>query len=449
MMLYGGGTSKDGGGGGGSAVVLKKGPWTAAEDETLAAYVREQGEGNWNAVQKNTGLARCGKSCRLRWANHLRPNLKKGAFSAEEERLIIQLHAQLGNKWARMAAQLPGRTDNEIKNYWNTRLKRLQRQGLPLYPPEILPNHHQMYLRPLSQPSSPLHSPSSSSSFTFPTTSTYCNPFSTPPPSLSSPLSSPTLPLFVPPRSPTLHHDNTIVSFSFPGPPLLHPPSFHAKKSSYPTFLTLPYTSSSPPPPSASPLHSFSLSPSSSPTQMLHTHFTPSLFQFNEPVYSLKPELPSNQMSHSAVFDVTSLSDNEKHHQNLDTGLHRRSSCELLESVLDEAEALACGGRAPKRRQVDDDNNVLDSFGQVLKQREGESQQMNAAMQEDIAKFLDWGSDSGEISNGHSSVVTDDNLVLDLHHFISFFPADASAAENDDHDNNTNSCSWDNLPGIC
>ncbi|KAL1206478.1 Transcription factor [Cardamine amara subsp. amara] len=144
MIMYGGGAGKDGGStnhisdGG---VVLKKGPWTAAEDEILAAYVRENGEGNWNAVQKNTGLARCGKSCRLRWANHLRPNLKKGSFTGDEERLIIQLHAQLGNKWARMAAQLPGRTDNEIKNYWNTRLKRLQRQGLPLYPPDIIPNH--------------------------------------------------------------------------------------------------------------------------------------------------------------------------------------------------------------------------------------------------------------------------------------------------------------------
>jgi transcription factor MYB, plant len=83
---------------------LKKGPWTSAEDAILVEYVKNQGEGNWNAVQKNTGLARCGKSCRLRWANHLRPNLKKGAFSAEEEKLIIELHAKLGNKWARMAA---------------------------------------------------------------------------------------------------------------------------------------------------------------------------------------------------------------------------------------------------------------------------------------------------------------------------------------------------------
>jgi hypothetical protein len=85
---------------------LKKGPWTAAEDSILVEYVKTYGEGNWNAVQKNCGLMRCGKSCRLRWANHLRPNLKKGTFSPEEERIIIELHAKLGNKWARMASQV-------------------------------------------------------------------------------------------------------------------------------------------------------------------------------------------------------------------------------------------------------------------------------------------------------------------------------------------------------
>ncbi|KAK4414268.1 Transcription factor [Sesamum alatum] len=118
-------------------IVLKKGPWTTAEDAILIDYVKKHGEGNWNAVQKHTGLSRCGKSCRLRWANHLRPNLKKGAFTSEEERLIIELHAKMGNKWAKMAVHLPGRTDNEIKNYWNTRIKRRQRAGLPLYPPEL------------------------------------------------------------------------------------------------------------------------------------------------------------------------------------------------------------------------------------------------------------------------------------------------------------------------
>ncbi|KAK2354253.1 transcription factor MYB33 [Trifolium repens] len=119
-------------------VVMKKGPWTSAEDDILANYVKKNGEGNWNAVHKHTGLLRCGKSCRLRWANHLRPNLKKGTFTAGEEQLICELHAKMGNKWARMASFLPGRTDNEIKNYWNTRIKRRNRAGLPLYPPEVL-----------------------------------------------------------------------------------------------------------------------------------------------------------------------------------------------------------------------------------------------------------------------------------------------------------------------
>ncbi|KAG9454974.1 hypothetical protein H6P81_007878 [Aristolochia fimbriata] len=126
-----------GGGSLGGGTVLKKGPWTSAEDAILVDYVKKHGEGNWNSVQKHSGLFRCGKSCRLRWANHLRPNLKKGAFTPDEERLIIELHAKLGNKWARMAAHLPGRTDNEIKNYWNTRIKRRQRAGLPLYPPDV------------------------------------------------------------------------------------------------------------------------------------------------------------------------------------------------------------------------------------------------------------------------------------------------------------------------
>jgi len=100
-----GGSSGGGGfGGGGDEANLKKGPWTTTEDTILIDYVTKHGEGNWNAVQRNTGLNRCGKSCRLRWANHLRPNLKKGAFSPEEEKLIVELHAQFGNKWARMAS---------------------------------------------------------------------------------------------------------------------------------------------------------------------------------------------------------------------------------------------------------------------------------------------------------------------------------------------------------
>ncbi|KAK2985136.1 hypothetical protein RJ640_000903 [Escallonia rubra] len=142
MSLDGGRGSESGNGG--PRQVLRKGPWTAAEDAILIQYVRRHGHGNWNEVQRNSGLLRCGKSIRLRWANHLRPDIKKGAFTTEEERLIILLHYTIGSKWARMAAQFPGRTDNEIKNYWNTRVKRRLRAGLPIYPPDIEQQLHQL-----------------------------------------------------------------------------------------------------------------------------------------------------------------------------------------------------------------------------------------------------------------------------------------------------------------
>ncbi|RWW87969.1 hypothetical protein BHE74_00003166 [Ensete ventricosum] len=83
---------------------LKKGPWTSAEDEILVTYVNRFGEGNWNSIRKHTELRRCGKSCRLRWINHLMPNLKKGAFTEQEEQLVITLHSKMGNRWAQMAA---------------------------------------------------------------------------------------------------------------------------------------------------------------------------------------------------------------------------------------------------------------------------------------------------------------------------------------------------------
>ncbi|XP_030522466.1 transcription factor MYB8-like [Rhodamnia argentea] len=116
---------------------LTKGPWTAVEDEVLMEYVQEHGEGEWNRVRLLTGIPRSGKSCRLRWLNHLRPDLKKGSFSHEEERLVLELHAIHGNKWSLIASQLPGRTDNDIKNFWNTRAKRHESAGWPLYLPDI------------------------------------------------------------------------------------------------------------------------------------------------------------------------------------------------------------------------------------------------------------------------------------------------------------------------
>ncbi|KAK6157241.1 hypothetical protein DH2020_011489 [Rehmannia glutinosa] len=110
---------------------LKKGPWTPEEDMKLTQYIQMHGPGNWRTLPKNAGLERCGKSCRLRWTNYLRPDIKRGRFSFEEEETIIQLHSVLGNKWSAIAARLPGRTDNEIKNFWNTHIrKRLLRMGI-------------------------------------------------------------------------------------------------------------------------------------------------------------------------------------------------------------------------------------------------------------------------------------------------------------------------------
>ncbi|KAL1568854.1 Transcription factor [Salvia divinorum] len=115
-----------------SKVGLRRGPWSTKEDTLLANYIKQNGEGQWRSLPKKADLMRCGKSCRLRWMNYLRPGIKRGNITEDEEDLIVRLHGLLGNRWSLIAGRLPGRTDNEIKNYWNTHLlKKLNAAAAP------------------------------------------------------------------------------------------------------------------------------------------------------------------------------------------------------------------------------------------------------------------------------------------------------------------------------
>ncbi|KAL9463965.1 hypothetical protein AB3S75_001712 [Citrus x aurantiifolia] len=107
---------------------MRKGPWTVEEDFKLINYIATHGEGRWNSLARCAGLKRTGKSCRLRWLNYLRPNVRLGKITLEEQLLILELHSRWGNRWSKLAQHLPGRTDNEIKNYWRTRVQKQAKQ---------------------------------------------------------------------------------------------------------------------------------------------------------------------------------------------------------------------------------------------------------------------------------------------------------------------------------
>ncbi|KAL9249450.1 Transcription factor MYB1-like protein [Drosera capensis] len=145
---------------------LNRGAWTAQEDKLLSDYIKAHGEGKWNSLPRRADLKRCGKSCRLRWLNYLRPDIKRGNITLDEEDLIIRLHRLLGNRWSLIAGRLPGRTDNEIKNYWNTNLSKKAEPDQQTHQPPPRPRRRTMLLKSIKDKPHKL-SPIKTSAFRF------------------------------------------------------------------------------------------------------------------------------------------------------------------------------------------------------------------------------------------------------------------------------------------
>ncbi|KAL3356891.1 hypothetical protein AABB24_017512 [Solanum stoloniferum] len=123
-----------------SSLGVRKGSWTDEEDFLLRKCIDKYGEGKWHLVPARAGLNRCRKSCRLRWLNYLRPHIKRGDFAPDEVDLILRLHKLLGNRWSLIAGRLPGRTANDVKNYWNTNLLRKVNNTTKFVPHEKINN---------------------------------------------------------------------------------------------------------------------------------------------------------------------------------------------------------------------------------------------------------------------------------------------------------------------
>ncbi|KAI9106505.1 hypothetical protein K1719_022033 [Acacia pycnantha] len=195
---------------------VKRGPWSPEEDDTLRTYVQTHGTGgNWIALPRKAGLRRCGKSCRLRWLNYLRPDIKHGSFTEEEDNIILSLYGQMGSRWSAIASRLPGRTDNDVKNYWNTKLKKKLMSG-------------KVNLKTLSDDTqTPTTLPSTTSSLTHNVQTQNQNPDFAPSQINHTSSSSPTLQIPTDAISGGFHHrintHNTMISFD---PSQLYSPGF-------------------------------------------------------------------------------------------------------------------------------------------------------------------------------------------------------------------------------